>query len=107
MKKLLAQIFEEVADREQAAGIRFFPDARSDPEREDQRSQARAAVPPPRGEAIAVGMACRTNRRTGADVRREKRRKEQPGPERPAGDKKLGGAANASADVRAQEDQPD
>src|SRR6185503_19329334 len=100
-------VLEEVADREQAARIRFLPDARSDPEREDQRAEARAAVPPPCGQAIAIGMTCGTNRRAGADVGREKRRKEQPRTERSAGDKKLGRAANAAADVRAQEDQPD
>ena len=85
----------------------FAPDARADPEREHERSETGAAVPPPRRQPVRVGVAGGANGGAGADVGGEERREEQTGAERPARNEEPGALTHRPADPGAEGDQAD
>src|SRR5947207_3382596 len=70
----------------------------TDPEREHDRPDSRRSHPPHRGDAVRVPERRRADCRSGADIRREHRRKQQAGAETPARDKEIAGSAHASPD---------
>src|SRR5579862_4505591 len=100
-------MFEEVSDGEKVPRLGLTPDSRADPEREYERSEARAAVPPPRRDAFPVRDRRRPNGGAGPDVRREERREDEAGPERAPSDEKIAGPANVAANPRADRDEAD
>jgi hypothetical protein len=100
-------MLEKIANGEELESRRLPPDLRSDPEGEHERADARASVPPPRGDALVVGERRRADRRPGADIRREERGKQQPHAERSIPDEKVDAAADAPADPQPDEDQRD
>ena len=83
-------VLEKIADRQEVEPLRFAPDARADPEREHERPEARAAVPPPGGKALMVGVA--PSRRPSIPAPMLGARnvaKIEPGPERAVADEEL------------------
>ena len=100
-------MLQKIADGEQIEPLRFAPDARSDPEGEHERPQARAAVPPPGGKALMVGVRRGADGRARADVGREERREDQRRAERAVADEELGALLDAAANPDPEQNEAD
>ena len=95
---------EEVADRPEIVLGGHAPDGRTDPEREHDRTDRRGSHPPECGQAVAVREARRPDGRSRADIRREHRGEQQPGPEGAAGDEEVARRAHTTSDPDAERD---
>jgi len=79
-------------------------DRRAHPDRQNRGADPGRPDPPPRSEAISVSQTRRADRRSAADVRRQKRRKQQPRPEAPPGDEKVLRPVHATRDPQPERD---
>src|SRR5262249_45956720 len=96
---------EVVADRSQIVRRRHPPDRGADPQGQQCLTDGRGSDPPPRRDSARVAEGRRSDRGTGADIRREHRGEDQPGTELPPGHEEIAGAAHTPPERDANRDQ--
>src|SRR5215204_5687464 len=85
---------DEVADRQVLTPLRLLPDARADPQGQQQRAYACRPVPPPGAEPLSVAQAGSTHGGARADVRCQHRREQQHGWQGTASNEEVARAAD-------------
>ena len=98
-------VLEIVADRAELVRGGLPSHRGTNPEGEHDGPDGRRTDPPPRRDAVRVAERGRPDGRSGADVRGEHRRKQQPGAETPARNEKVAGTPHAASDPQTERHQ--